>query len=82
MNSSASQSPPPSAVWCDESSIPKSFDGATRRRSPSSCAASIPAVGETAAPNDYTELGTSSEALGGLGHMDMLSRFFIARIRN
>lgn len=31
----------------------------------------------TAAPNDYTELGTSSEVLGGLGHVDMLNRFFI-----
>jgi len=30
----------------------------------------------TAAPNDYTELGTSSEALGDLGYMDMLNRFF------
>jgi hypothetical protein len=30
----------------------------------------------TAAPNDYIELGTSSEALGYLGHMDMLTRFF------
>jgi hypothetical protein len=30
----------------------------------------------TAAPNDYTELGTSSEALGYLGHIDMLNRFF------
>jgi hypothetical protein len=30
----------------------------------------------TAAPNDYIELGTSSEALGYLGHMDMLNRFF------
>jgi hypothetical protein len=30
----------------------------------------------TAAPNDYVELGTSSEALGELGHMDMLTRFF------
>lgn len=66
-------------VVCDESSILKSFDGATKS-----------AVTEfmrqiqyrllctaTAAPNDYTELGTSSEALGGLGYMDMLSRFFI-----
>jgi hypothetical protein len=33
----------------------------------------------TAAPNDYTELGTSSEALGYLGYMDMLSRFFTNR---
>jgi len=30
----------------------------------------------TAAPNDWTELGTSSEALGYLGYQDMLSRFF------
>ena len=30
----------------------------------------------TAAPNDWIELGTSSEALGGLGHIDMLTRFF------
>ena len=30
----------------------------------------------TAAPNDYIELGTSSEALGYLGHVDMLNRWF------
>lgn len=30
----------------------------------------------TAAPNDYIELGTSSEALGQLGRMDMLATFF------
>ncbi len=30
----------------------------------------------TAAPNDYVELGTSSEALGYLGHIDMLQKFF------
>ena len=30
----------------------------------------------TPAPNDYIELGTSSEALGHLGRMDMLARFF------
>jgi hypothetical protein len=30
----------------------------------------------TAAPNDYIELGTSSEALGVMGYMDMLNRFF------
>jgi hypothetical protein len=30
----------------------------------------------TAAPNDYFELGTSSEALGYLGYQDMLTRFF------
>ncbi len=31
----------------------------------------------TAAPNDYVELGTSSEALGELGYTDMLGRFFV-----
>lgn len=66
-------------VVCDESSILKSFDGATKaavtefmRRIQFRLLATA-----TAAPNDYTELGTSSEALGGLGHMDMLTRFFI-----
>lgn len=65
-------------VACDESSILKSFDGVLRgqitefmrkMRYRLLCTA-------TAAPNDYIELGTSSEALGGLGHMDMLARFF------
>jgi hypothetical protein len=66
------------AVVCDESSILKSFDGARRaeitefmRRVPYRLLCTA-----TAAPNDYTELGTSSEALGYLGHMDMLNRFF------
>jgi hypothetical protein len=36
----------------------------------------------TAAPNDYIELGTSSEALGYLGHMDMLNRFFKNDLNN
>ena len=31
---------------------------------------------ETPSPNDHTELGKSSEALGYLGHMDMLARLF------
>lgn len=63
---------------CDESSILKSFDGARKTE--------ITAfmrhlryrllATATAAPNDYIELGTSSEALGYLGHMDMLNRFF------
>lgn len=30
----------------------------------------------TAAPNDYVELGTSSEALGYMGCQDMISKFF------
>jgi hypothetical protein len=63
---------------CDESSAIKNFDGAHRQlvtefmrklRYRMLCTA-------TAAPNDYVELGTSSEALGEMGHMDMLSRFF------
>lgn len=68
-----------SGVVCDESSILKSFDGERRAaitefmrriRYRLLCTA-------TAAPNDYTELGTSSEALGYLGHVDMLNRFFV-----
>lgn len=66
-------------VVCDESSILKSFDGATKaavtefmRRIQYRLLATA-----TAAPNDWTELGTSSEALGDMGYMDMLSRFFI-----
>jgi len=67
-----------SGVVCDESSILKNFDGATksavtefmrRMQYRLLCTA-------TAAPNDYIELGTSSEALGELGYMDMLSTFF------
>jgi len=36
----------------------------------------------TAAPNDFIELGTSSEALGYLGYMDMLGRFFVNNSNN
>ena len=63
---------------CDESSILKNFDGATKaavtefmRRMPYRLLCTA-----TAAPNDYHELGTSSEALGYLGYSDMLTRFF------
>ena len=35
----------------------------------------------TAAPNDYFELGTSSEALGYLGYQDMLTTFFKAETK-
>jgi len=65
-------------VVCDESSILKSFDGSTRQAI-TEFMRKIPyrlLCTATAAPNDYTELGTSSEALGYLGHMDMLARFF------
>jgi len=67
-----------SGVVLDESSILKNFDGSRRtmitefmRKMPYRLLATA-----TAAPNDYIELGTSSEALGYLGHMDMLARFF------
>lgn len=66
------------AVVADESSILKSFDGATRAQV-TEFMRKIPfrlLCTATAAPNDYTELGTSSEALGELGHSDMLSWFF------
>jgi len=65
-------------VVCDESSALKAFDG-QRRRQVTEFMRRMPyrlLATATAAPNDYTELGTSSEALGELGHMDMLARFF------
>ena len=65
---------------CDESSALKDFDSVTKET-----------VTEfmrrlryrnlwtaTPAPNDYIELGTSSECLGELGYMDMIGRFFKA----
>lgn len=65
-------------VSCDESSILKSFDGA-RRAEITEFMRRVEFRSlwtATAAPNDYIELGSSSEALGELGHMDMLNRFF------
>ncbi len=67
-----------SGVVCDESSILKSFDG-TRRLQITEFMKKVKyrlLCTATAAPNDYTELGTSAEALGELGHTDMLMRFF------
>jgi SNF2 family DNA or RNA helicase len=65
-------------VVCDESSILKSFAGSTRKalvrfmaKTPYRLLCTA-----TAAPNDYTELGNSSEALGELSYSDMLRRFF------
>ncbi len=65
-------------VVLDESSILKNFDGATK--------AAITRFMKnidyrflftaTPSPNDFVELGTSSEALGYMGYMDMLSKFF------
>jgi len=65
-------------VVCDESSILKHFTGATQM-AVTRFMAKIPyrlLCTATAAPNDHTELGTSSEALGELGYSDMLTRFF------
>lgn len=72
------------AVICDESSILKSFDG-KRRALITEFLRTIRyrlLATATAAPNDYTELGTSSEAIGNLGHIDMLNRFFKNDKRN
>lgn len=65
-------------VILDESSILKNFEGATKN----AVTAFLKKVKyrflftATPSPNDYIELGTSSEALGYLGYMDMLSKFF------
>ena len=65
-------------VVLDESSILKSFDGSTRKAL-TEFMRKVPyrlLCTATAAPNDFTELGTSSEALGYMGHVDMLTKFF------
>ena len=67
-----------SGVACDESAILKSFDGSTRLAI-TEFMRTLPYRSlwtATPSPNDFVELGTSSEALGYLGHMDMLGRFF------
>ena len=71
-------------VVCDESSILKNYDG-ERRNEITTFMRKIEyrlLATATAAPNDYVELGTSSEALGHLGHMDMLNRFFKNDLNN
>lgn len=63
---------------CDESSILKNYEG-SRKAIITEFLKKMPRrllCTATAAPNDYIELGTSSEALGELGYMDMLNRFF------
>lgn len=72
-----------SGVVCDESSILKSFDGVRKTQITNFMKKKkYRLLGTaTAAPNDYTELGTSSEALGYLGYMDMLGRFFTNKKR-
>jgi hypothetical protein len=65
-------------VILDESSILKNFDGKIKGQ----VTAFIKKVPyrflstATPSPNDFIELGTSSEALGYLGYMDMLTKFF------
>jgi hypothetical protein len=66
------------AAICDESSILKNFAGATKAAI-TEFMRTIPyrlLCTATAAPNDYDELGTSSEALGYLGYQDMITKFF------
>lgn len=65
-------------VILDESSILKNFDGKIKN----AITAFIKKVPyrylstATPSPNDFIELGTSSEALGYMGYMDMLTKFF------
>lgn len=65
-------------VICDESSILKNFDGKIK----SEVTAFVKKIPfrylstATPSPNDFIELGTSSEALGYMGYMDMLGKFF------
>lgn len=71
-------------VVCDESSILKNFDG-QRKAEVTQFVRKVPyrlLASATPAPNDYTELGTSSEALGYLGHVDMLNRYFKNDLNN
>ena len=65
-------------VVCDESSCLKNFKSARlsdikefMRRIPYRLLCTA-----TAAPNDFFELGTSSDVLGGLGFRDMITTFF------
>lgn len=66
------------AVILDESSILKNFDGAFRNQITSFMKKVKYRFLSTAtpSPNDFVELGTSSEALGYLGFTDMLTMFF------
>jgi hypothetical protein len=65
-------------VILDESSILKNFDGKIKNQV-TSFVKKIPyrfLSTATPSPNDFVELGTSSEALGYMGYMDMLTKFF------
>ena len=65
-------------VILDESSILKNFDGKIKAQVTSFLKRVKYRFLFTAtpSPNDFNELGTSSEALGYLGYMDMLGKFF------
>lgn len=71
-------------VILDESSILKNFEGAIKAQVTSF----LKQVKfrylftATPSPNDYIELGTSSEALGYLGYTDMLTKFFSNKENN
>jgi hypothetical protein len=65
-------------VVLDESSILKNFDGKIKNQI-TSFVKKLPyrfLSTATPSPNDFIELGTSSEALGYMGYMDMLGKFF------
>lgn len=65
-------------MGCDESGGLKNFAG-RRRKDVTEFLRTLPyrhLWSATQAPNDYVELGTASEAVGDLGHQDMLARFF------
>ena len=65
-------------VILDESSILKNFDGKIKNQI-TSFIKKIPfrfLSTATPSPNDFIELGTSSEALGYMGYVDMLTKFF------
>jgi hypothetical protein len=66
------------AVILDESSILKNFDGAIKAQVTSFMKRVKYRYLFTAtpSPNDFIELGTSSEALGYMGYTDMLGKFF------
>jgi len=65
-------------IILDESSILKNFDGKIKQEV-TAFVKKIPyrfLSTATPSPNDFIELGTSSEALGYMGYMDMLGKFF------
>jgi superfamily II DNA or RNA helicase len=65
-------------VVLDESSILKNFEGKIKNQVTSFVKKISYRFLSTAtpSPNDFIELGTSSEALGYMGYMDMLGKFF------